>query len=82
MEKRLYKSRKDIKLDGVCAGIAGYFGFDVTIVRLVWVAATLFTAFFGGIVLYFACAVIMPRESSEIISTGWEEEDDNRDRRN
>ena len=77
MDKRLYKSRKDVKVDGVCSGIAGYFGFDVTIVRLVWVAATLFTAFFGGVILYFACAVIMPREPNEIICTAWEEDNRN-----
>ena len=35
--KRLYKSRTDKKIDGVCGGIANYFGIDPTAVRLLWV---------------------------------------------
>lgn len=29
------------KLMGVCSGIADYFGWDVTLVRVAWVVATL-----------------------------------------
>ena len=38
MNKKLYKSRKDKQLCGVCSGIAQYFSLDATIVRLalVW----------------------------------------------
>ena len=41
MEKRLYKSNTDKKLDGVCAGIANYFNIDPTLIRLAWVIFTL-----------------------------------------
>ena len=34
--------RQDAKLMGVCAGIANYFGWDVTMVRVAWVLAALF----------------------------------------
>lgn len=37
MKKRLYKSNKDKKIDGVCAGIAEYFDIDPTLIRLLWV---------------------------------------------
>ena len=37
MKKRLYKSREDKKLCGVCGGIAEYFELDPTIIRLAWV---------------------------------------------
>ncbi|MBQ6847973.1 MAG: PspC domain-containing protein, partial [Clostridia bacterium] len=37
MEKRLYKSRTDKKLDGVCGGIAEYFNIDSTLIRLAWI---------------------------------------------
>lgn len=60
MRKRLYKSRRDKLLDGICAGIAGYFNLDPTVVRLAWV---LFTAMGGsGIIAYIICAVVIPEE--------------------
>lgn len=34
MERKLYKSNDDRMLDGVCGGIAEYFGVDSTLVRL------------------------------------------------
>ena len=46
MNKRLYKSRNDKMLDGVCGGIAEYFDIDPTLVRLVW---AVFGATGGGI---------------------------------
>ena len=60
MEKKLYKSRIDKKLCGVCSGLGKFFGLDPTVVRLIWVLATLFVGF--GIVLYIAAALIMPEE--------------------
>ncbi len=58
MNKRLYKSAKDRKLCGVCAGIAEYFGLDPTLVRVGWV---LFTFFGGsGLLAYIICAIIIP----------------------
>ncbi len=58
MNKRLYKSRTDKKLDGVCGGIAEYFEIDPTIVRLAWV---LFTCLGGsGIFAYIIAAIVMP----------------------
>ena len=56
--KRLYKSRRNKMIDGVCGGIAEYFDVDPTIVRVVWV---LFTLLGGtGILLYLAAMIIMP----------------------
>ena len=58
MEKRLYKSRDNVMLDGVCGGIAEYFGIDPTIVRLAWVV---FCALGGsGILAYIIAAIIIP----------------------
>ena len=34
MEKRLYTRASDKMLDGVCGGVADYFGLDATLVRL------------------------------------------------
>lgn len=60
MGKRLYKLNQGRMLDGVCGGIAKYFGLDPTLVRLAW---AIFTALGGsGIVAYIICAFIIPRE--------------------
>ena len=61
MKKRLYKSGTDKKLCGVCAGIAEYFEFDPTIVRLAWVAFTLLGG--SGIIAYIIAAIVMPVEN-------------------
>ncbi len=60
MEKRLYKSRTDKKLDGVCAGIANYFQLDPTLIRVAWVAFSVLGG--SGLLAYIICAIIMPRE--------------------
>ena len=41
MRKKLYKSRKDKKIFGVCGGIANFFDVDSTIIRLIWVLMVL-----------------------------------------
>jgi phage shock protein C len=58
MEKRLYKSNTDKKLAGVCAGIAEYINVDPTVVRLLWVLATLFVG--AGVLAYIIAAIVMP----------------------
>ncbi len=61
--KKLYKSRADKKLDGVCAGVAEYFDIDPTLIRLVWVLIALFAG--SGILLYIIAALVMPRKPEE-----------------
>lgn len=59
MEKRLYKSNQNKMIDGVCGGIAEYFGIDPTVVRLIW---ALFSLMGGcGILAYIIAAIIIPR---------------------
>ena len=58
--KRLYRSRKDNTIAGVCGGIADFFGIDPTIVRLLFVAFAL--AGGPGIVLYIILAIVIPEE--------------------
>ena len=45
MTKKLYRSRSDKKLCGVCGGLADYFDLDVNIIRV----AAIVSCFFGGI---------------------------------
>lgn len=59
MDKKFYKSTVDKKLCGVCGGIAEYFDFDSTLVRLGWV---IFCALAGsGILAYIIAAIIIPQ---------------------
>jgi len=61
MEKRLYKIDQGKMVDGVCGGIAQYFGLDPTLVRLVWALCTAFGCG-SGILVYIICAIVIPRE--------------------
>ena len=59
MSKKLYKSNVNVMIDGVCGGIAEYFGVDPTLVCLGW---AVFCAMGGsGILAYIIAAVIIPR---------------------
>lgn len=59
--KRLYRSDNKM-LCGVCAGIAEYFNIDPTIVRVGYVALSIFSAGFPGLVLYIILLLIMPQK--------------------
>src|SRR3972149_4280530 len=62
MQKRLYRSRSDRMIWGVCGGIANYFGIDPTIIRVI---AILFLFAGGsGILAYIILAIVVPLESS------------------
>ena len=56
--KRLYKSRDNRMISGVCAGIAEYFNMDPTIIRLAWVLFSLLGG--SGLLAYIIAAIIMP----------------------
>jgi phage shock protein C len=58
MDKRLFRSRTDKKLAGVCGGLAEYFGIDPTLVRLAWVLVAAFAG--AGILAYIVAALIIP----------------------
>lgn len=58
MERKLTLS-PDKKIAGVCAGIAEYFDFDPTLVRLAWLAVTVFTCF-SGVIFYIICWIVIP----------------------
>ena len=62
MMKKLYRSRKDSKIAGVCGGIAEYFSIDPTIIRLLAVITIFFGG--GGIVSYLIAWLIIPLEPS------------------
>lgn len=62
--KRLYKSRNNKMICGVCAGIADYFNIDPSIVRVL--RAVLALAAGTGVLAYIACAIILPEGDTEV----------------
>lgn len=63
MEKRLFRSKTNRQLVGVCGGIAEYFNLDPVVVRLAWVLFTL--AGGAGILAYIIAALIVPEDNSD-----------------
>ena len=63
MEKRLYRSRSDRMIWGVCGGLAKYFDMDPTIVRVI----TALSIFLGGVGIwaYIILAIVVPLEDSK-----------------
>ncbi|HIZ05334.1 MAG TPA: PspC domain-containing protein [Candidatus Phocaeicola gallistercoris] len=62
--KKLRRSDDDSMIAGVCAGLADFFGLDVSLVRIAYVLLTCCTAF-AGIPIYILMWVIIPRAKNE-----------------
>lgn len=60
MKKRLAKSPNNIVLTGSLAGIAEWLGIDPTIVRVLFVIVSFFSAAFPGVLVYIILAMVMP----------------------
>lgn len=63
-EKKLQRSRTDKMLGGVLGGIARHYGFDATMLRIVYVLVSLFSAAFPGIIVYLILWVLIPQEDA------------------
>jgi phage shock protein C len=59
--KKLYKSVKDKKVDGVCAGLAKYLGVSATVVRMIFIIAT-FMGYGSPILLYIGLSIALSKE--------------------
>jgi len=71
---RLYKSRKNCVIDGVCGGLGEHLEVDPVLVRVVAVACC-FITFLAPIIAYIVCMVIIPKapvEMGEVEETGSE----------
>jgi phage shock protein C len=69
---RFYRDKRNGKVNGICAGIADYTGFDVTIVRICMIAALFLSS--GSIVpIYFVAGWITPIKPSEFDGDDGEE---------
>jgi phage shock protein C len=59
-KKRLYRSRSERWLAGVCGGIGNYFNTDPTVIRVIFVVAALILG--GGLLIYLILWLIIPLE--------------------
>ena len=57
---KLARSRQHRMLFGVCGGIAEWIGWDPTLVRVLYVLASIFSAAFPGMLVYLILWLIMP----------------------
>ena len=58
--KKLYRSKKNRVIGGVCGGIAEYVNADSTLIRLIWVLATLLWG--AGLFAYIIAWIIIPEK--------------------
>ena len=64
MTKRLYRSKSECMIAGVCGGLAEYINIDPTVIRIIW---ALFALSGAGIMLYLVCALIVPEKPDNTI---------------
>ena len=57
----LHRSRRHRMVAGVCGGIAEWLGWDVTLVRILYVVVSVCSAAFPGILVYLVLWILMPR---------------------
>lgn len=58
--RKLYRSRQNRMLCGVCGGIGDYFNIDPTVVRLLWIIFCMCGG--GGIIAYIIAAIVIPED--------------------
>ena len=63
MEKRLYRSRNQRMIWGVCGGLAQYFNIDPTIIRLIFILAIPLGGI--GIIAYIILSLVVPLENTQ-----------------
>lgn len=65
-KQKLRRPRTGRILAGVCAGLAEFFGLDVSLIRIIYAFATVLTAF-AGIPIYIVMTIIIPEEKNRYL---------------
>ena len=60
MANKMYRSKSDKKIAGVCGGIAQYFNIDSKFVRLI--CAALILIYGSGLLVYIILAIVIPKD--------------------
>ena len=63
--KKLYRSRSERMIAGVCGGMGKYLGIDATVIRLLFALLSIFTGLVPGLILYLVLMFIIPDEPLE-----------------
>jgi len=65
--KKLYKSRTNKKIAGVCGGLSRYFGISANIIRFLFVIATI-AGIGASVIIYIVLAIILDKEPPELMA--------------
>lgn len=60
--KQLFRSRSNRMVAGVCAGLGDFLGIDPTVVRLVFIIASLFSYVGPVLITYLVLFIVVPEE--------------------
>ena len=61
--KKLYRSRTEKMVAGVCGGLGKYLAIDPTLIRLLFVLITLLGG--SGVLVYLIMMIVIPEEPAE-----------------
>lgn len=67
MERRLYRSRTERWIAGVCGGLSEYLNVDVSALRVAFALLALWNGF--GLLLYLLLIIIVPEEPLREVAT-------------
>jgi phage shock protein C len=68
MNKKLYRDEQHKTIGGVCAGLADYFGTDISVIRLIFLLAMIFKG--GGLLIYIILWIVLPRKEYVFTNPG------------
>lgn len=60
MTKRLYRSEENRVFAGIIGGVGEYFSVDPVLLRIAWLAVTVFTGVVPGVVVYLLSIFVIP----------------------
>jgi phage shock protein C len=78
MKKKLYRSKKDHMIAGVCGGIAEYFDVDSTLVRLLTVIFFLLGG--AGVVAYIIAWIIIPKKPEQVSDDKFDKREESKEK--
>ncbi|MDO5143190.1 MAG: PspC domain-containing protein [bacterium] len=75
--KRLYKSKQNKMISGVCGGVAEYLGIDPTIVRIGFMILSSLAG--SGLMMYIIASILIPEQPTETFRSFYDEQTDSQD---
>jgi phage shock protein C len=78
MKKKLYRSKKDKMIAGVCGGIAEYFDVDPTLIRLL----TVLFVFLGGagVAVYVIAWIVIPKNPEQVSDDKFDKKEESKEK--